>query len=115
MGASPNFEYFSVEELDHLLGNFYAEIQPKATSTAVKEDGETVELPDTDENHPKSKYYSKSSRINIRAGLNRHRRLPPVGRTINILQDGDFQKSNQLFAGALKNMRREGKDMTEAQ
>ena len=117
VGANPNFEYLAVEEFDHLLRNFYAAIQPKATSTAVKEDGEAVELPDTDENHPESKqlskYYSKSSRINIRAGLNRHLRLPPVGRTINILQDRDFQKSNQVFVGALKNMRREGKDMTK--
>ena len=84
MGASPNFEYLAVEELDHLLGNFYAAIQPKATSTAVKEDGEAVELPDTDENHPESKQLSKY-----------------------------YSKSNQVFVGALKNMRHEGKDMTK--
>ncbi len=58
----------------------------------------------------KTPCYSKSSYINIRAGLNRYLRAPPLSRNLNIMTDRAFMKSNQVFVGIIKKLRREGKD-----
>ena len=85
-----SFETLSAPELDIILGQFYASAKPI-----------------------KSPYYSKSTYTNLRASINRHLRLPPHNRQINIMKDPEFQLSNQIYIGILKKLRAEGKDTTK--
>ena len=90
VGEQKAFEHLPEAELDSLLCQFYAGLAPA---------GESVD-------------YSKSSYVNIRAGLNRYLRSPPTQRKINLMHDKEFMESNQVFSGLLKTMRRAGLDKT---
>ena len=57
--------------------------------------------------------YSKSSLINIRAGLNRHLTSPPWNRQINLMKDRSFQAANQVLCGILRDYRSRGKDVSQ--
>ena len=57
--------------------------------------------------------YSKSSMINLRAGLNRFLRLPPNNRIINLMHNETFQNANQVFKGQLRRSKNEGKDTSK--
>ncbi len=74
-GHNTDFETLPAKDLDCLLAQFYASIQP------VKGD----------------KPYSKSTYTNVRAAINRHVRLPPHNRQINVMKDREFQRSNQVI------------------
>jgi hypothetical protein len=76
--------------LNNLLRQFYAEVQPKKGDT-----------------------YSRSAYVNIRNGLNRHLNTPPYSRKINIIQDRDYLPANQVFTALLKELRRNGLDITQ--
>ena len=90
VGEQRAFEHLPEAELDSLLCRFYAGLAPA---------GESVD-------------YSKSSYVNIRAGLNRYLRSPPTQRKINLMHDKEFMESIQVFSGLLKTMRRAGLDKT---
>lgn len=89
-GHQVSFEYLSTEDLNKMLRQFYAELQPK-----------------------KGDKYSRSAYINIRNGLNRHLNKHPFSRKINIMQDRDFLPANEVFTAVLKELRREGLDKTK--
>ena len=59
------------------------------------------------------KEYSKSSLVNIRAGLNRHLSSPPWNRQINLMKDRTFQAANQVFCGLMRDYRARGKDVSQ--
>ena len=61
----------------------------------------------------KGESYSKSSMINLRAGLNRFLRLPPNNRIINLMHNEVFQNANQVFKGQLRRHKNEGKDVSK--
>ena len=84
-----DFEWLPTDALDALLERFYASVQTK--------DG---------------KSYSKSALVGIRAGINRHLTTPPISRLITLMNDRDFQSSNQVLTGLVKVLTREGKDIS---
>ncbi|XP_069765884.1 activating transcription factor 7-interacting protein 1-like isoform X2 [Narcine bancroftii] len=88
-GKDGTFETISVEELDGILREFYG--------TVRNHDGNT---------------YSISSYKSIRAGLNRHLKMPPHSRQICLMQDKEFTSANNVFLGVLKILRKQGKDET---
>ena len=47
----------------------------------------------------KGEAYSKSSMINLRAGLNHFLRLPANNWIINLMHNDVFQNANQVFKG----------------
>ena len=61
----------------------------------------------------KGETYSKSSMINLRAGLNHFLRLPPNNRIINLMHNEVFQNANQVFKGQLRRNKNEGKDKSK--
>ncbi len=69
------FEQLPPPELDDIFSRFYASLTP------CKGD----------------KTYSKSTYTNVRAAINRHLRLPPHNRQINVMKDREFQRSNQVI------------------
>ena len=85
-----NFEELPTAELNNILRQFYAEVQPKNGGQ-----------------------YSRSAYVNIRNGVNRHLISPPFSRSINIMLDRDFLPANQVFTGLLKQLRRDGLDRTK--
>ncbi|XP_043535761.1 activating transcription factor 7-interacting protein 1-like isoform X3 [Chiloscyllium plagiosum] len=88
-GRDENFEMMPVEELNSILREFYG--------TVRNHDGNT---------------YSISSYKSIRAGLNRHLKMPPHSRQICLMQDKEFSSANNVFLGVLKILRKQGKDET---
>uniref|UniRef100_A0A4W3GCH0 ZMYM2-like/QRICH1 C-terminal domain-containing protein n=1 Tax=Callorhinchus milii TaxID=7868 RepID=A0A4W3GCH0_CALMI len=88
-GQDEHFEVMSVEELNGVLREFYG--------TVRNHDGNT---------------YSISSYKSIRAGLNRHLKMPPHLRQICLMQDKEFTSANNVFLGVLKILRKQGKDET---
>ncbi|XP_067875608.1 activating transcription factor 7-interacting protein 1-like isoform X3 [Heterodontus francisci] len=88
-GRDEKFETMSVEELNSILREFYG--------TVRNHDGNT---------------YSISSYKSIRAGLNRHLKMPPHSRQICLMQDKEFSSANNVFLGVLKVLRKQGKDET---
>lgn len=56
--------------------------------------------------------YSKSSLVNIRAGLNRHLTSPPWNLQINLMHDRVYQGANQVFSGLIRDYRRRGLDVS---
>ncbi|XP_072014191.1 uncharacterized protein [Amphiura filiformis] len=84
------FETLPPDTLCQLLRQFYG--------SARKENGQP---------------YSKSSLLNIRAALQRYISSPPFNRTINIIRSEQFQSANNVFSGALKVMKRDGKDTSK--
>jgi len=87
---SVGFEEDSPEELNAKLRVFYGELRSG-----------------------KGDHYSKSSLVNIRAGLNRHMTSPPFNRALNIMHDREFQGSNQVFYGTMRALRQAGLDRSE--
>ena len=85
-GRDPNFEGLSNTALDDLLRLFYAEVRTM-----------------------KGELYSKSSMLCIKSSIFRHLTNPPFNRHINPTSE-EFSKSNKMFVGIIKKLRREGKD-----
>ena len=61
----------------------------------------------------KGEEYSKSSMINLRAGLNRFLRNPPNKRIINLMENEVFQNANQVFKGKLRRNKKQGLDISK--
>ena len=57
--------------------------------------------------------YSKSSLINIRAGLNKHVTSPPWNLQIMLMHDRTFQSANQVFNRLLRDYRVRGMDKSQ--
>ncbi|KAM6292076.1 activating transcription factor 7-interacting protein 1 isoform 1-T1 [Porphyrio hochstetteri] len=88
-GKDPSFELVPVNELNDTLREFYY--------TVRNHDGNT---------------YSVASYKSIRAGLNRHLRMPPYNRQICLMKDKEFASANVVFVSVLKMLRMQGKDET---
>ncbi|XP_053941565.1 activating transcription factor 7-interacting protein 1 isoform X2 [Cuculus canorus] len=88
-GKDPSFELVPVSELNDILREFYYTIR--------NHDGNT---------------YSVASYKSIRAGLNRHLKMPPYNRQICLMKDKDFSSANMVFVSVLKMLRMQGKDET---
>ena len=57
--------------------------------------------------------YSKSALAGIRSAINRHLTSEPFNRKLNIIADKEFKKSNNMFIGLIKTMKKEGRDTTK--
>ncbi|XP_069710711.1 activating transcription factor 7-interacting protein 1 isoform X2 [Phaenicophaeus curvirostris] len=88
-GKDPSFELVPVSELNDILREFYYTIR--------NHDGNT---------------YSVASYKSIRAGLNRHLKMPPYNRQICLMKDKEFSSANTVFVSVLKMLRMQGKDET---
>ena len=60
----------------------------------------------------KGELYGISSYMGIRAGLNRHLNEPPISRSFCLMKDVEFTAANNVFAGVVKKLRKEGLDQT---
>ena len=78
-GKDEQFEELDATELAENLKSFYAEVRDK-------------------EGHR----YSHSTLTGIRAGLNRHIKMPPFNRTFDIIRDTSFIQANHVFDGYVK-------------
>jgi len=87
-----DFEKLDEEQLASHLRSFYA-------TAVTKKDGRP---------------FSKSGMINLRSGLNRHLRLPPHNRTLNLMRDREFQGANQVFLGKIRLNKQDGHDTSKA-
>ncbi|KAM6417645.1 activating transcription factor 7-interacting protein 1 isoform 4-T4 [Pluvialis apricaria] len=88
-GKDPSFELVPVSELNEILREFYY--------TVRNHDGNT---------------YSVASYKSMRAGLNRHLKMPPYNRQICLMKDKEFASANMVFVSVLKMLRMQGKDET---
>ncbi|XP_072779433.1 activating transcription factor 7-interacting protein 1 isoform X7 [Taeniopygia guttata] len=88
-GKDPSFELVPVSELNDILREFYYTIR--------NHDGNT---------------YSVASYKSMRAGLNRHLKMPPYNRQICLMKDKEFASANMVFMSVLKMLRMQGKDET---
>ncbi|XP_042648984.1 activating transcription factor 7-interacting protein 1 isoform X2 [Tyto alba] len=88
-GKDPSFELVPVNELNDILREFYYTIR--------NHDGNT---------------YSVASYKSMRAGLNRHLKMPPYNRQICLMKDKEFASANMVFVSVLKMLRMQGKDET---
>uniref|UniRef100_A0A8C4ULD1 Activating transcription factor 7 interacting protein n=1 Tax=Falco tinnunculus TaxID=100819 RepID=A0A8C4ULD1_FALTI len=88
-GKDPSFELVPVSELNDILREFYYTIR--------NHDGNT---------------YSVASYKSMRAGLNRHLKMPPYNRQICLMKDKEFASANMVFVSVLKMLRMQGKDET---
>nr|XP_021150729.1 activating transcription factor 7-interacting protein 1 isoform X2 [Columba livia] len=88
-GKDPSFELVPVSELNDILREFYYTIR--------NHDGNT---------------YSVASYKSMRAGLNRHLKMPPYNRQICLMKDKEFASANTVFVSMLKMLRMQGKDET---
>ncbi|XP_064308991.1 activating transcription factor 7-interacting protein 1 isoform X3 [Phalacrocorax carbo] len=88
-GKDPSFELVPVSELNDILREFYY--------TVRNHDGNT---------------YSVASYKSMRAGLNRHLKMPPYNRQICLMKDKEFAGANMVFVSVLKMLRMQGKDET---
>ncbi|XP_075009227.1 activating transcription factor 7-interacting protein 1 isoform X2 [Calonectris borealis] len=88
-GKDPSFELVPVSELNDILREFYYTIR--------NHDGNT---------------YSVASYKSMRAGLNRHLKMPPYNRQICLMKDKEFAGANMVFVSVLKMLRMQGKDET---
>ncbi|KAM6137389.1 activating transcription factor 7-interacting protein 1 isoform 2-T2 [Pterocles gutturalis] len=88
-GKNPSFELVPVSELNDILREFYYTIR--------NHDGNT---------------YSVASYKSMRAGLNRHLKMPPFNRQICLMKDKEFASANMVFVSVLKMLRMQGKDET---
>ncbi|XP_006823554.1 uncharacterized protein LOC102801427 [Saccoglossus kowalevskii] len=89
-GKNPEFEHLSVEDLNNVLRQFYAEMRSQA--------GEK---------------YGRSSLGAVRAAINRLINSPPYNRNLNIMQDREFNTANKTFKGLIKQLKIEGLDKVE--
>ncbi|XP_061869774.1 activating transcription factor 7-interacting protein 1 isoform X3 [Colius striatus] len=88
-GKDPSFELVPVSELNDILKEFYCTIR--------NHDGNT---------------YSVASYKSIRAGLNRHLKMPPYNRQISLMKDKEFASANMVFLSMMKMLHMQGKDET---
>ncbi|XP_023789823.1 activating transcription factor 7-interacting protein 1 isoform X3 [Cyanistes caeruleus] len=88
-GKDPSFELVPVSELNDILREFYYTIR--------NHDGNT---------------YSVASYKSMRAGLNRHLKMPPYNRQICLMKDKEFASANMVFMSVLRMLRLQGKDET---
>eukprot|EP00076_Gallus_gallus_P038678 XP_025004216.1 activating transcription factor 7-interacting protein 1 isoform X6 [Gallus gallus] len=88
-GKDPSFELVPVSELNDILREFYCKIR--------NHDGNT---------------YSVASYKSMRAGLNRHLKMPPYNRQICLMKDKEFASANMVFVSMLRMLRIQGKDET---
>ncbi|XP_074395583.1 activating transcription factor 7-interacting protein 1 isoform X5 [Zonotrichia albicollis] len=88
-GKDPSFELVPVSELNDILREFYYTIR--------NHDGNT---------------YSVASYKSMRAGLNRHLKMPPYNCQICLMKDKEFASANMVFVSVLKMLRMQGKDET---
>ncbi|XP_067998719.1 activating transcription factor 7-interacting protein 1 isoform X2 [Melanerpes formicivorus] len=88
-GKDPSFELVPVSELNDILREFYYTIR--------NHDGNT---------------YSVASYKSMRAGLNRHLKMPPYNRQLCLMKDKEFASANTVFVSVLKMLRMQGKDET---
>ncbi|XP_075791243.1 activating transcription factor 7-interacting protein 1 isoform X2 [Pelodiscus sinensis] len=88
-GKDRSFELVPVTELNDILREFY--------HTVRNHDGNT---------------YSVASYKSMRAGLNRHLRMPPYNRQICLMKDKEFSGANIVFMSVLKMLHMQGKDET---
>lgn len=89
-GQKDDFEDKTAAELNSMLRFFYAEAKTKS-----------------------GKMYSKPALIGIRAAINRYLRNPPYHRKFNLMADQAFSSSNQVLAGIVKTMKRQGQDKSK--
>ena len=89
-GHSTSFEDLPTPDLAEILKRFYDELR--------KKDGTG---------------YSKAALVNVRASLNRHLVSAPHNRQINIMRDKEFLQANHVFVSLLKDIRREGRDVSQ--
>lgn len=57
--------------------------------------------------------YKRSSLENLRHGVNRYLRSPPINKEFDIIKDAVFRKANDNFRAALNELKSEGKGDTE--
>ena len=88
-GKNESFESLETTDLASLLHSFYAEVRDKA-----------------------GKRYGQSTYRGIRAALNRHLRMPPHNRMLDIVQDKEFTSANYVFDGYVKANIKEGNATT---
>ena len=89
-GKNPEFETLPVQDLNDMLRKFYAEMR--------SQDG---------------KRYGRASLSGIRAAVNRHLNSPQFHRNINVMQDREFNSSNNLYKAMLKQLKSSGLDRVE--
>lgn len=94
-GYPDNFEDYETTVLAKVLREFYSCVRQKTNGTEPGLE------------------YGRSSYRNMRAGIQRHLVSPPYNRKVDIRNDKEFQECNQVFEGKLKQMKREGKDITQ--
>lgn len=58
----------------------------------------------------KGEPYGLSSYVGLRASLNRYINNPPLSKSWCLLKDRDFETSNHVFLGVIKQLRRQGQD-----
>jgi hypothetical protein len=89
-GKNADFEMLPEHELAHNLRQFYCSARTKEGSQ-----------------------YSRSGYRNLRSGIQRHIQSPPYSRTLNLRSDKCFMAANQCYEGMLKDLKRQGKDVTK--
>ncbi|KAK6299109.1 hypothetical protein J4Q44_G00306190 [Coregonus suidteri] len=62
----------------------------------------------------KGEKYSRSSYLVLQSGLNRFLNDPPIGRSWCLMKDTEFTILNHVFMGNIKQLRRQGKDITNS-
>ncbi|CAB1326682.1 unnamed protein product [Coregonus sp. 'balchen'] len=62
----------------------------------------------------KGEQHSRSSYLPLRSGLNRFLNDPPIGRSWCLMKDTEFTTSNHVFLGNIKQLRRQGKYITNS-
>ena len=90
--SKQDVDFFSVtkEELNRILREFYGSARSS-----------------------QGQHYSISSYVGLRAGINRYINDPPLSRARGLMQDTEFTRSNNVFSGLIKPLRRAGRDKTE--
>jgi len=89
-GLREDFEKLPAEELASYLRQFYAE--------ARKQDGEN---------------YSKNALCGLRSSIQRHLTSPPFNRQVNIMQDNEFKRANNMLIAVLKTKKTNQMDKTK--
>ncbi len=89
-GLTEDFEVLPAPELAANLRQFYAE--------ARKQDGQT---------------YSKNALCGLRSSIQRHLTSPPYNRIINIMNDSEFKRANNMLIAVLKSQKTKQMDKTK--
>ena len=90
LGFEEDFENLDNRELDKRLERFYPEVW-----------------------NAEGQNYSKSTFTGLRASINRYLRGgAPYSKNVCLMSNPDFHRSNQMFVGMLKKLKRDGLDRT---